>query len=65
MDKQFTKKEFENALKELVDKGYLKHTKKGWMDSDRVTAMLKEGKSRKQIAKMLDKEVKLRSSSHD
>lgn len=50
------KKYVEDALKDMVKRGYLKHTKKGYVDSDRVTAMLKEGKTRKQIAKILDKE---------
>jgi outer membrane protein assembly factor BamE (lipoprotein component of BamABCDE complex) len=50
----FTTKEVEDCLKDMVKAGYLKKTKKGWMDSDRVTAMLKEGKTRQQIAKILD-----------
>ena len=57
MENNLTKKEVEDALKELVKAGYLKKTKNGWVDSDRVRAMLKEGKTRKQIAKILDKEV--------
>ena len=65
MDKtRFTKKEVEDSLKELVKKGYLKHTKKGWIESDRVTTLLKKGKTRRQIAKILDKGVKPNSSEH-
>lgn len=50
-----TKKEIEDALKKMVENGYLKSTKKGYIDSDEVTAMLKEGKTRKQIDKILNR----------
>jgi hypothetical protein len=53
-----TAEEVEEGLQELVRKGYLKKTKKGYIDSDRVTIMLNEGKTRKQISQILDKEVK-------
>ena len=32
---EFTKKEVEEALKKLEKEGYLKKTKKGWIESDR------------------------------
>jgi hypothetical protein len=52
------------ALEELRDKGYLKKTKKGWVDSDRTKELLKEGKSRKEISKILDREYK-RNKKHE
>lgn len=51
----YTKKEVKDALNELVKRGYLKRTKGGYIDSDKVTTLLKKGKTRKQIAKILDK----------
>jgi hypothetical protein len=64
MGKTYTEKELKEALKELVKRNYLKKTTKGYIDSDRVTFLLKSGKTRKQIAFILDKEVKP-NSSHD
>lgn len=58
--KERIRKAVKSALNELVNAGYLKHTKKGWVDSDKVKAMLKEGKSREQIAKILDNEQRLK-----
>ena len=62
MVKTYTEKELKEGLKELVKRNYLKKTTKGYMDSDRVTFLLKSGKTRKQIALILDKEVKPNSS---
>jgi hypothetical protein len=46
------------ALDEMVRKGYLKKTKKGYIDSDEVTDLLKQGKTRNDINKMLKKRNK-------
>jgi len=62
MGKTYTEKELKEALEELVKRNYLKKTAKGYMDSDRVTFLLKSGKTRKQIAFILNKEVKPNSS---
>ena len=53
-----TMKELTDELNMMVKKGYLKKTQRGYIDSDRVTAMLKEGKTRKQITRILEQEHK-------
>ena len=51
----YTETEIKGALDELVEKQYLKKTKNGWIDSDIVKSLLKEGKTRRQIASILEK----------
>ena len=45
--------EVEKALNKMVKMGYLKKTKRGYMDSDYVKSMLKKGKTREEIDKLL------------
>lgn len=55
--KKINDKELKDALDELVKDNFLKKTNKGYIDSDRVKELLKKGKSRKEIASILKKEV--------
>jgi aldehyde:ferredoxin oxidoreductase len=55
---EFSRKQVVAGLRELVRKGYLKRDKKGWVDSDEVKSLLKKGKSREQIAKILERKYK-------
>lgn len=57
-NKPLSKEGIHKALNEMVKLGYLKKDKKGWKDSDQVTSLLKKGKTRKQIAELLEKEAK-------
>jgi len=50
----FTMEEVKESLDLMVKQGYLKKTKKGYKDSDKVTKWLKEGKTRNQIIKILE-----------
>ena len=52
---KLTEKEVEKELEVCVKKGYLKKTKKGYIDSDRVIKLLKEGKTRYEISEILEK----------
>ncbi|MEK6883959.1 MAG: hypothetical protein AABY22_30295 [Nanoarchaeota archaeon] len=55
---KYKDEELKEALNEMVKAGYPKKIKKGYIDSDRVKSLLKQGKSRKQITKILDGEYK-------
>ena len=55
---KYTETELAGALEEFVAKGYLQKCAQGWKDSDRVSSLLKEGKTRKQIMRLLEKEYK-------
>lgn len=50
----FTMKDVKESLDLMVEQNYLKKTKKGYKDSDYVTKLLKQGKTRSQIAKILE-----------
>jgi hypothetical protein len=54
MRHDYSDKEILRELDEMVRKGYLKRTSKGFIDSDEVTALLKKGKTRKEIKKILE-----------
>jgi hypothetical protein len=45
--------EIKFALELMVKNGYLKKTNKGFIDSDKVTKFLKEGKTRMEISNLL------------
>lgn len=47
--------EIKEVLNKLVQKGYLKKIKDKYMDSNRVTSLIKQGKTRKEISKILEK----------
>jgi len=56
--KEYNEDEFEVALDDMVKAGYLKKTTKGYIDSDEVVVMLKEGKTRKQISRIFERRNK-------
>lgn len=52
---EFTKKEVKDALDDMVKNGHLKKVGNAYQDSDEVTSLLKKGKSREEIDKILKK----------